>query len=148
MMHSQTNISLTFAMNVVVHSKQAQSIWEELGKDVEMEDSVEIAQVDCTTSKATCTNVGIRSYPTLKLFYDGEDHKTFKGSICHRYYCRVSSVNILEGKHRSLTIKHDIDIANMCFIFPTIKLSAFIMHAACISVNKVLPLLTSQIFRF
>ena len=104
MMHSQTNISLTFAMNVAVHSKQAQSIGEELGKDVDLEDGVEIADVDCTTGKATCTSVGIRSYPTLKLFYDGEDHKTYKGSAS-LYNCEVFHLSESARKLGNRTIK-------------------------------------------
>lgn len=61
------------------HCARADLVWEELGKAVDMEDGVEIGQVDCTMSKATCSKAGIRAYPTLKLFYDGEDHKTYTG---------------------------------------------------------------------
>eukprot|EP00250_Pteridium_aquilinum_P009945 c19045_g1_i1 orf=179-622(+) len=58
---------------------RADLVWEELGRALDMEDSVEIGQVDCSSSKATCTKVGIRSYPTLKLFYDGEGYKNYTG---------------------------------------------------------------------
>ncbi|KAI5064738.1 hypothetical protein GOP47_0019433 [Adiantum capillus-veneris] len=57
----------------------ADMVWEELGSALDMEDSVEIGEVDCTTSKATCSEVGIRSYPTIKLFYNGEEYKKYTG---------------------------------------------------------------------
>lgn len=36
---------------------------------------VKIAEVDCTTSKEVCNKFGIRGYPTIKYFIDGEAHQ-------------------------------------------------------------------------
>lgn len=61
------------------YCKRLAPTWEELGKALEQEDGVEVATVDCTTSKATCTKNDIRSYPTIKLFYNGEELKKYSG---------------------------------------------------------------------
>ena len=36
-------------------------------------------QVDCTTNTKTCTDVGIRGYPSLMLFRDGELETKYDG---------------------------------------------------------------------
>ncbi|XP_057822450.1 protein disulfide isomerase-like 5-1 [Cryptomeria japonica] len=61
------------------HCKKIDSLWDEFGKAVEGEDSVEIAQVDCSTSKPVCSKVDIHSYPTFKLFYNGEEYEKYTG---------------------------------------------------------------------
>ncbi|KAF6150515.1 hypothetical protein GIB67_030316 [Kingdonia uniflora] len=61
------------------HCKKLGSLWEDLGKAVEGEDEIEIGQVDCSTSKSVCTKVDIHSYPTYKLFYDGEEVAKYQG---------------------------------------------------------------------
>ena len=60
------------------HCKTLAPTWKELGQALEGEDGVEIASVDCTTSKATCTKADIRAYPTLKVFYNGEELKKYQ----------------------------------------------------------------------
>lgn len=42
-------------------------------------DEIEIGQVDCGTAKSVCTKVDIHSYPTFKLFYNGEDVIRYQG---------------------------------------------------------------------
>ncbi|CAM6128113.1 unnamed protein product [Calypogeia fissa] len=61
------------------HCKKLAPTWEELGKSLEGEDGVEVGLVDCTLQKKTCSSVDIRSYPTLKIFYNGEDIKKYSG---------------------------------------------------------------------
>ncbi|CAK9223704.1 unnamed protein product [Sphagnum jensenii] len=61
------------------HCKRLAPTWEELGKALEGENAVEVATVDCTTNKATCGKADIHSYPTLKLFLNGEEYKTYSG---------------------------------------------------------------------
>lgn len=61
------------------HCKKIDTLWEELGKVVEGEDAVEIAKVDCSTSKPVCTKVDIHAYPTFKLFYNGEEYEKYTG---------------------------------------------------------------------
>ncbi|KAG6549249.1 hypothetical protein Mapa_009235 [Marchantia paleacea] len=62
------------------HCKRLAPTWEQLGAALEGEDGVEVAHVDCTTSKDTCSKADIRSYPTLKLYYNGEEYKKYSGT--------------------------------------------------------------------
>jgi len=62
------------------HCKNLAPTWEQLGKALEGEAGVEVGTVDCTTSKATCTKADIRSYPSLKVFYNGEEVKKYQGA--------------------------------------------------------------------
>lgn len=62
------------------HCRNMAPAWEELGKAVEGESGIEIATVDCTTDKATCTKADVRSYPSLKLFWNGEEVKKYQGA--------------------------------------------------------------------
>lgn len=66
--------SLTF-------SKNLGTLWEDLAKVVEGEDEIEVGQVDCSTNKPVCTKVDIHSYPTFKVFYDGEEIAKYKGKL-------------------------------------------------------------------
>jgi thioredoxin-like negative regulator of GroEL len=49
---------------------------------MEGEDEIEIGQVDCGLEKQVCSKVDIHSYPTFKVFYDGEEVGKYKGKIC------------------------------------------------------------------
>ncbi|KAH9627081.1 hypothetical protein KSS87_023769 [Heliosperma pusillum] len=62
------------------HCKNLGSLWEDLGKAMEGEDEIEIGQVDCSVSKPVCSKVDIHSYPTFKLFYDGEEVAKYQGT--------------------------------------------------------------------
>ncbi|CAL0321924.1 unnamed protein product [Lupinus luteus] len=61
------------------HCKKLGSLWDELGKVMEKEDEIEIGEVDCGTDKAVCSKVDIHSYPTFKVFYDGEEVAKYQG---------------------------------------------------------------------
>ncbi|XP_031486590.1 protein disulfide isomerase-like 5-1 isoform X2 [Nymphaea colorata] len=61
------------------HCKNLGSLWEDLERNVEGEDGIEIGEVDCSTNKPICTKVDIHSYPTFKLFYEGEEIAKYKG---------------------------------------------------------------------
>uniref|UniRef100_A0A7C8YF25 Thioredoxin domain-containing protein n=1 Tax=Opuntia streptacantha TaxID=393608 RepID=A0A7C8YF25_OPUST len=61
------------------HCKNLGSLWEDLGKAMEGEDEIEIGQVDCSVSKPVCSKVDIHSYPTFKLFYNGEEVAKYQG---------------------------------------------------------------------
>ncbi|MBA0821704.1 hypothetical protein Goarm_018544 [Gossypium armourianum] len=63
------------------HCKNLGTLWDELGKAMEGEDEIEIGEVDCSVSKPVCTKVDIHSYPTFKLFYDGEEVAKYQGDI-------------------------------------------------------------------
>ncbi|XP_038706775.1 protein disulfide isomerase-like 5-1 [Tripterygium wilfordii] len=61
------------------HCKNLGSLWEDLGRVMEREVAIEIGEVHCGTSKTVCTKVDIHSYPTFKLFYDGEEVAKYQG---------------------------------------------------------------------
>ncbi|KAK9940201.1 hypothetical protein M0R45_016872 [Rubus argutus] len=61
------------------HCKNLGSLWEDLGKAVEGEDEIEVGEVDCSTSKPVCSKVDIHSYPTFKIFFDGEEVAKYQG---------------------------------------------------------------------
>ncbi|XP_038900624.1 protein disulfide-isomerase 5-1 [Benincasa hispida] len=61
------------------HCKNLGSLWEDLGKAMEGEDEIEVGEVDCGSNKPVCSKVDIHSYPTFKLFYEGEEVAKYTG---------------------------------------------------------------------
>ncbi|KAK2968960.1 hypothetical protein RJ640_012414 [Escallonia rubra] len=61
------------------HCKNLGSLWDDMGKAMEGEDEIEIGQVDCGADKPVCSKVDIHSYPTFKLFYNGEEVARYQG---------------------------------------------------------------------
>ncbi|CAK9314426.1 unnamed protein product [Citrullus colocynthis] len=61
------------------HCKNLGSLWEDLGKAMEGEDEIEVGEVDCGSNKPVCSKVDIHSYPTFKLFYEGEEVAKYAG---------------------------------------------------------------------
>mmetsp|Transcript_12814 Transcript_12814/g.21696 ORF Transcript_12814/g.21696 Transcript_12814/m.21696 type:complete len:145 (-) Transcript_12814:95-529(-) len=61
------------------HCKRLGPTWGQLGDAFSDHSVVKIASVDCTQHKTTCQNAGIRGYPTLKVFANGEEYKGHKG---------------------------------------------------------------------
>lgn len=61
---------------------------------MEGEDEIEVGEVDCGASKSVCTKVDIHSYPTFKVFYDGEEVAKYQGKVhslfTHIIVCLVS----------------------------------------------------------
>ncbi|KAK4492001.1 hypothetical protein RD792_002789 [Penstemon davidsonii] len=62
------------------HCKNLGTLWDDLGKEMEGEDEIEIGEVDCATNKPVCSKVDIHSYPTFKLFYNGEEVAKYQGN--------------------------------------------------------------------
>ncbi|XP_057751167.1 protein disulfide isomerase-like 5-1 [Arachis stenosperma] len=62
------------------HCKNLGTLWDDLGKAIEGTDEIEIGEVDCGTDKPVCSKADIHSYPTFKLFYDGEEVARYRGS--------------------------------------------------------------------
>jgi len=60
------------------HCKKLAPAWSDLASAVADQD-VAIAKVDCTQHRQTCTENGVRGYPTLKLFRDGAVVNEYKG---------------------------------------------------------------------
>ncbi|CAD6210726.1 unnamed protein product [Miscanthus lutarioriparius] len=61
------------------YCKNLGTLWEDVGKVMEGEDEIEVGQVDCGVSKPVCSKVDIHSYPTFKVFYEGEEVAKYKG---------------------------------------------------------------------
>eukprot|EP00353_Schmidingerella_taraikaensis_P010239 CAMPEP_0185581214 /NCGR_PEP_ID=MMETSP0434-20130131/18177_1 /TAXON_ID=626734 ORGANISM="Favella taraikaensis, Strain Fe Narragansett Bay" /NCGR_SAMPLE_ID=MMETSP0434 /ASSEMBLY_ACC=CAM_ASM_000379 /LENGTH=124 /DNA_ID=CAMNT_0028199699 /DNA_START=26 /DNA_END=400 /DNA_ORIENTATION=- len=57
------------------HCKRLAPTWDKLADEFATEDGVTIAKVDCTTDRDVCSSQGVRGYPTLKLFTNGESTK-------------------------------------------------------------------------
>ncbi|KAL6506321.1 Protein disulfide-isomerase like 2-2 [Orobanche gracilis] len=60
-------------------AKKPGTLWEDFGKEMEGEDEIEIGEVDCAMDKPVCSKVDIHSYPTFKLFYNGEEVTKYQG---------------------------------------------------------------------
>ncbi|CAL1403381.1 unnamed protein product [Linum trigynum] len=61
------------------HCKNLGSLWEDLGTAMEGQDEIEVGEVDCGASKSVCSKVDIHSYPTFKVFYEGEEVAKYQG---------------------------------------------------------------------
>ncbi|KAL3140311.1 hypothetical protein ABBQ38_004576 [Trebouxia sp. C0009 RCD-2024] len=61
------------------HCKKLAPAWGELGQSFENVSDVVVAHVDCTQAKKVCSDAKIGGYPTLKLFFDGEEQETYRG---------------------------------------------------------------------
>uniref|UniRef100_A0A061S777 Protein disulfide-isomerase A6 n=1 Tax=Tetraselmis sp. GSL018 TaxID=582737 RepID=A0A061S777_9CHLO len=62
------------------HCKRLGPTWGQLGDEFSNHALISVATVDCTAHKSVCTDVGVRGYPTLKVFGNGQEYKTFQGS--------------------------------------------------------------------
>ena len=54
--------------------------WEELGAAVKDKDDIVIASVDCTQHRPICDGAGIKGFPTLKTYINGEAKEQYKGA--------------------------------------------------------------------
>ncbi|CAI0542375.1 unnamed protein product [Linum tenue] len=63
------------------HCKNLGSLWEDLGTAMEGQDEIEVGEVDCGASKSVCSKVDIHSYPTFKVFYEGEEVAKYQGEL-------------------------------------------------------------------
>jgi hypothetical protein len=54
--------------------------WSQLADSYKSNKEVVIAQVDCTTAKDVCEKAEVTGYPSLKSYYNGESHATFRGN--------------------------------------------------------------------
>ena len=61
------------------HCKAMAPVWADLATKYATSPDVKIAKIDCTTNKISCNEQGIRGYPTLLLFKEGEQLKKYQG---------------------------------------------------------------------
>ena len=61
------------------HCKKMAPAWVELAKDLADDDSVVIAEVDCTVESSLCGENGVKGYPTLKSFKGGNEIEKYAG---------------------------------------------------------------------
>lgn len=74
---------------IIVASKNLGSLWDDLGKTMEGEDEIEVGEVDCGMEKTVCSKVDIHSYPTFKVFYDGEEVARYQGNSIFFTLCQI-----------------------------------------------------------
>lgn len=58
--------------NSLGHCKRLAPTWTELANKYKSNDKLQVAKVDCTTNKDVCSKHGVRGYPTLIFFKDGD----------------------------------------------------------------------------
>eukprot|EP00884_Botryococcus_braunii_P017433 jgi/Botrbrau1/4373/Bobra.105_2s0019.1 len=61
------------------HCKKLAPAWKDLADHYRGDNQVNIAHVDCTAEKDICSSNEIRGYPTLKVVFNGQEHKSYLG---------------------------------------------------------------------
>lgn len=62
------------------HCKRMAPTWAELATGLKDESDVVIASVDCTQHRPVCDKAGIKGFPTLKTYINGEANEQYKGA--------------------------------------------------------------------
>jgi thioredoxin domain-containing protein 5 len=62
------------------HCKKLAPAWEELAQNLQSDQAVKIAKVDCTEHQEVCQEHEVRGYPTLAYFRNGQKLETYKGA--------------------------------------------------------------------
>lgn len=62
------------------HCQRLAPTWDELAAHFEKHSSVHISKLDCTLHSSTCQRQGVKGYPTLLLFVNGEVQDKYSGN--------------------------------------------------------------------
>lgn len=62
------------------HCQRMAPAWDQLAKSFEDDEQVSIGRVDCTLDRDLCETHGVRGYPTLLVFINGEKEEKYQGS--------------------------------------------------------------------
>ena len=62
------------------HCQRLAPTWDELAAHFEKHPNVHISKLDCTLHSSTCQRQGVKGYPTLLLFVDGEVRDKYSGN--------------------------------------------------------------------
>ncbi len=54
------------------NSKNMAQAWSDLAEAVEMDPKYNVGRINCVNSNTICEQIGLETYPTMKLFKDGE----------------------------------------------------------------------------
>nr|XP_039254772.1 thioredoxin domain-containing protein 5-like isoform X1 [Styela clava] len=76
---SQGDFFIKFFAPWCGHCKRMEPAWKELAKSYEGHEKIKIGRVDCTQHKSVCQSKGVRGYPTLKYFRNGEEKEGSAG---------------------------------------------------------------------
>jgi hypothetical protein len=71
------------------HCQRLAPVWEELGGAFAGDSRVTIGEVDCTTAAEACQDAGVRGYPTLKSFRNGQEISVHEVCTQRVRPCRV-----------------------------------------------------------
>lgn len=62
------------------HCQRLAPTWDELAAHFEKRSDIHISKLDCTLHSSTCQRQGVKGYPTLLLFVNGEVEDKYSGS--------------------------------------------------------------------
>jgi len=62
------------------HCKALAPKWTQFAEEMESDPNVIVAEVDCTVAREVCNAQGVRGYPTLRLYQNGEFKNAYTGA--------------------------------------------------------------------
>lgn len=62
------------------HCKQLAPSWASLGRKFADDNRIKIGKLDCTANKNSCHQAGVKAYPSMVLFQDGEKVESYEGA--------------------------------------------------------------------
>ena len=73
------------------HCKAMAPAWRQLGDEYAAADDVLIAEVDCTSNEALCSEYKVDAYPTLKIIQGGDSElQAYEGEMTYEHLLSAS----------------------------------------------------------